>query len=57
MQELDHEPSKALEGARYPDCRADLDENSSCSMNIDLQLPGFVRRRIEEGEETLANSQ
>lgn len=57
MQELDHEPSKALECARYPDCRADFDEDSSCGMDIDLQLPGFVHRRIEEGEETLANSQ
>ena len=42
MEKLDHEPSEALEGARYPHCRADLDEHSFGGVNVDLKLSSFV---------------
>lgn len=54
---MDHKPSKAFECARDPDSRADFDEDSFCSMDVDLEFPGLVHRRVEKSKETLGNTQ
>jgi hypothetical protein len=33
--------------------RIDLNQHSLRRVNIDLQSPRFIQRRVEEGEETL----
>ena len=50
MQELDHEPGKSLERTWYSNGRTDLYEYSFGGVDVDLQLPGLVDRRIEESE-------
>lgn len=35
--------------------RVDLDENTLCGVNVDLQESRFVERRIEKGQEALEN--
>jgi hypothetical protein len=54
MQELDHETGEALEGSRYADGRADLDENAFGGVDVDLELAGFVDGGVEKSEETLS---
>jgi hypothetical protein len=46
MEKLDHETSKSLEGTWDADSWADFDENSLGSMDVDLELPGLVDRRV-----------
>jgi hypothetical protein len=52
---LDHEARESLEGTRNSDGRADFDEDSFGSMDVDLKFSGFVDRGIEESEKTLWN--
>lgn len=47
VEELNHEPGKAFESARYPDARTDFDKNSFGGMYVDLELAGLVDGRIE----------
>jgi hypothetical protein len=53
MEQLDHKASKALEGARDANCRADFDEDSFGGVNIDLELSSFVYRRVEKSKQAL----
>jgi hypothetical protein len=53
VEELDHEPCEALEGTRYPHCRADLNEDSFRGVNVDLKLASFVYRRVQESKQAL----
>jgi hypothetical protein len=53
VEKLDHEPSEALEGTRYPHCRADLDEDSFRGVDVDLELSSFVYRRVQKGKQAL----
>ena len=54
---MDHETSKTLESTRNPDSRANFDEDSFCSMNVDLEFPSLVHGRVEKSKETLGNTQ
>ena len=53
VKKLDHKSSEAFESSRYADGRANLDENAFGRMDIDLELAGFIDRRIEESEKAL----
>ena len=53
MKKLDHETSESLEGTRNANRRANFDENSFGSMNVDLKLSCLVDRRVKESKETL----
>ena len=44
MQQLYHESRKPFKCSRYPDRGIDFDEDVLCSMDVDLELPGFVDR-------------
>lgn len=57
MEKLDHQASETLEGTWDSDGGANFDEDAFGGVNVDLQLAGFVNRRIEEGKETLGGSQ
>ena len=41
-----HEATEALEGARDADAGVDLDEDALGSVNVHLQAPSFVQRRV-----------
>jgi len=53
VEKLDHEPSEALEGTRYPHCRADFDEDSFRGVDVDLKLSSFVYRRVQKSKQAL----
>jgi hypothetical protein len=53
VEELDHEPSEALEGTRYPHCRADFDKHSFRGVNVDLKLSSFVYWRVQKSKQAL----
>jgi hypothetical protein len=55
VEELHHETSEALERARYPHGRADLDEHAAGSLDVDLKLPRLVDGRVEQSEQALAS--
>lgn len=42
MEELHHQASKAFEGSRDPDRRADFNEDAFGGVDVDLQLSRFV---------------
>ena len=44
VEELHHESSEALECARNPDRRADLNEHATGSLDIDLEFSRLVDR-------------
>ena len=50
---MDHKTGETLEGTRNSDSRADFDEDSFGSMDVNLEFSGFVNRRIKESKETL----
>lgn len=47
MEELHHQAGEALEGSRYPNSRADFNEDALGGVDINLQLPSFVDGGIE----------
>lgn len=53
VKKLDHEASKTLECARNTHGRADFDQYTFSSVDVDLQLPSLVDGRIQEGQEAL----
>ena len=53
MEQLDHKASEALKGSWYAHCRTNFDQNSFGSVNVDLKLPSFVHRRVEESKQAL----
>ncbi len=55
VEELDHQPSKSLEGTRDSDSGAHFDEDSFGGVNVDLKLPSLVDRRIKKSQEALVH--
>lgn len=53
MEKLNHESCEALEGTWNTDGRANFDENTQGSSNVDLQFTSLVDRRVEESKEAL----
>ena len=53
MQQLHHEASESLERARDTDSRIYLDQHTFGCMDEDLQLAGFVHRRVKERQKAL----
>lgn len=47
MKQLDHEASKTFESTRDAHSRADLNQNSFRSVNVNLKLPSFVDGGIQ----------
>ena len=47
MQELHHETCEAFERSGNSDCRANFNEDSLRRVDIDLQLPGLIHRRVK----------
>lgn len=56
VKELNHQPSKPLEGPRNTYRGVDLDEDSLGGMDVDLQPSGLVDGGVEEGEKALDRS-
>ena len=54
VEELDHQAGETLECSRNTDRRRDFDEHTLSGLNVDLELPGLVNGRVEEGEQTLS---
>lgn len=50
---MDHETSESFERTGNSDTRADFNEDSFGGVDVNLQLSGFVDRRIEQSKETL----
>lgn len=50
---MHHEAGETLERARYSNSRADLDEHTFSSVDVDLEFASFVDRRIEQSKEAL----
>jgi hypothetical protein len=55
VEELDHQPSKSLEGTRDSDSGAHFDEDPFGGVNVDLKLPSLVDRRIKKSQEALVH--
>ncbi len=53
MKQLNHKPRKSFERTRQSHGRADFDEHTFGGVDVDLQLPCFVHRRIEKSQEAL----
>ena len=53
VKKLNHQACKSLEGSRYADGRANLDEDAFGGVDVDLKFPSFVDRRIEKSEKAL----
>jgi len=49
VQELDHQAGETLEGAGDADGGGDFDEDVFGSVDVDLELAGFVDGRVEQG--------
>lgn len=46
LEQLYHESTESLESPRYTDLRVDLDEDTLCGVNVDLQHARLVEGRI-----------
>lgn len=57
MKQLDHQTRKTFERPRNAHGRRDFNQNAFGSMDVDLELSCLVDRGIEEGQETLLDSQ
>lgn len=55
VKQLDHETGETLEGTRDADGGRDLDQDILGGEDVDLELAGFVDRRVEEGQEALCD--
>lgn len=53
MKELNHQTGEPLEGSRDTDGGVHFDQNSFGGVNENLQSPGLVDGRVEEGQEAL----
>lgn len=53
MEQLDHQTGKPLERSRNADGRIDFNQNTLGCVNEDLQAPGLVDGRIQQGEKAL----
>jgi hypothetical protein len=53
MQQLDHQTSKSFEGTWNAYSGADLDQDSFCCMDVDLQSTSLVDRRVQQSEQAL----
>lgn len=53
VKQLNHEPGKALKGARDANSRANFDQDILGCVNEDLELPCFVHGRVKESQEAL----
>lgn len=54
VKQLNHEPGKALKGARDANSRANFDQDILGCVNEDLELPCFVHGRVKESQEALS---
>lgn len=52
---MHHESTESLERSGDSDGGVDFDENTSSGVDIHLQLPRFVERRVEERKEALVS--
>lgn len=50
MEKLHHQTGESLEGTWDTDGGRDFDEDTLCSVDVDLQLASLVDRRVEQGE-------
>ena len=48
-----HQAAEPLEGSRNPHMRVDLDENTLCGVDVDLQQARLVERRVEQRQQAL----
>ena len=48
-----HQAAESLEGPWNAHMGVDLDENAFCGVNVHLEQPRLVQRRVEEREQTL----
>lgn len=56
VEQLDHQPSKALECARNANRGRNFDQHTLGGGDVDLEPTGLVDRRVEEGEQALTGS-
>ena len=55
MKELDHETCESFEGSWDAYGWVDFDQDTLGSMNVDLELAGFVDWRVEESKKALVD--
>lgn len=53
---MNHETGEALEGSRDTDRRRHFNQNPFCCVNVDLEFPGLVDRRVQQSQEALSQS-
>ena len=53
QQRLTHQSAESLKGTRDSYMRVDLNKDTLCSVDVDLQQTRFVKRRIQEGQQAL----
>ena len=53
VEQLDHQTGEALERPGNANRGRDFDQHSLGGLDVDLQLPGLVYRRVEESKQTL----
>lgn len=54
MEKLNHQTSKPFEGSRDTDGGGYFDQNPLGGLDVDLQLPGLIDRRIKKRKQALA---
>ena len=48
-----HQAAEPLEGPRNPHMRVDLNEDTLCGVDVDLQQARLVERRVEQRQQAL----